>query len=269
MGKWQNKKTIRGIVIGLIVVVTMGVVIANTKITPAKSTEDKNPVVQEQKEEKQTGGEKTEKEEKTSDNKADQTDTKVQGEKSSASDQDVTGESGTGNSASGNQGDQAASETSTGQQSGGLSDQESVEKPEASSQKEPEPQPVKNITCSITIVCDAISGNGKLTEAGHPELETYAANPIILGTTSYTVQEGTTAFAVLQQACNATGIALDAVYSQAYGTSYVKAINYLYEFSAGVGSGWMYQVNGVSPNIGASSYKLSEGDVVTWYYVTR
>ncbi|MDD6193479.1 MAG: DUF4430 domain-containing protein [Lachnospiraceae bacterium] len=266
MGKWQNKKTIRGIIIGVIVVVTMGVVIANTKITPAKSTEDKNLVVQKQEKEKQTEGEKTE---KASDNKSDQTDTKKQGEKSSASDQDVTGDSGADNSASGNQGTQAASGTSVGQQSGSLSTQEPVKKPEASSENEPAPQPVKQITCSITIVCDAISGNGKLTAAGHPELEAYAANPTILGTTFYTVQEGTTAFDILQQACNANGIALDAVYSQAYGTSYVKAINYLYEFSAGVGSGWMYQVNGVSPNIGASSYKLSEGDVVTWYYVTR
>lgn len=31
-------------------------------------------------------------------------------------------------------------------------------------------------------------------------------------------------------------------------------------------SGWMYKVNDIPPNVGASEYKLNNGDTVTWYF---
>jgi hypothetical protein len=47
---------------------------------------------------------------------------------------------------------------------------------------------------------------------------------------------------------------------------YVKGINYLYEFSAGQKSGWMYKVNGKLPNYMASEVKLKDGDEILWFY---
>lgn len=48
---------------------------------------------------------------------------------------------------------------------------------------------------------------------------------------------------------------------------YVSAIGGLAEKDHGPKSGWMYAVNGVSPNTSCSSYKLQDGDTVSWYYV--
>lgn len=31
-------------------------------------------------------------------------------------------------------------------------------------------------------------------------------------------------------------------------------------------SGWIYKVNGTAPNRGASAYKVSDGDAISWYY---
>ena len=31
--------------------------------------------------------------------------------------------------------------------------------------------------------------------------------------------------------------------------------------------GWMYSVNGRTPNVGASNYQVSNGDVIVFYYV--
>ena len=51
-----------------------------------------------------------------------------------------------------------------------------------------------------------------------------------------------------------------------YGSVYVQGINYLYEFSCGPLSGWMYKVNEVFPNYGSSKYELEDGDVISWVY---
>lgn len=261
MDQWKNKKTLRGIIIGLIVVVTAVVAVANTKITPVKSGEDTAEISQEI-------GEK-----KIGKKSAKQTDARK--EEVDGSDTGLSDKQGIANEATTS--NEKPTEKESGSSTGASTNNNPTEKPEngtgdsssTNTGNNPAPQPEKNIACSITITCDAISGNGKLTAAGHPELEAYAANATILGATTYTVKEGTSAYDILKQACDANGIQIDATYNATYNTSYVKGINYLYEFSAGAGSGWMYQVNGVSPNRGASSYKLSEGDVVTWYYVAR
>lgn len=51
-----------------------------------------------------------------------------------------------------------------------------------------------------------------------------------------------------------------------FGSAYIQGINYLYEFSCGSTSGWVYMVNGEFPNYGCSKYELSDGDVVKWVY---
>ena len=51
-----------------------------------------------------------------------------------------------------------------------------------------------------------------------------------------------------------------------YGSVYIQGINYLYEFSCGPLSGWMYRVDGEFPNYGCSKYKLRDGQVIEWVY---
>ena len=130
-------------------------------------------------------------------------------------------------------------------------------------------QEATEISCTISIRCDSISGNGILTANGHPELESYAANPVILGSTAVKVKKGASVYDVLLQACRSAGIHLESSYTPAYGSYYVQGINHLYEWQAGPGSGWTYTVNGRSVSVGASACKLSDGDVIVWEYVHR
>ena len=126
----------------------------------------------------------------------------------------------------------------------------------------------KKITVSVEIRCDSVSNNQQLTKGGHPELEPYAADPQILQTT-VTVAQGTTVYDMTTAVTRDNNIQMDAVYNRTYNTAYIKAINHLYEKSAGERSGWMYKVNGTVPNYGCSSYVLNDGDTVQWYYTAE
>ena len=52
----------------------------------------------------------------------------------------------------------------------------------------------------------------------------------------------------------------------AYNSAYIEGIHNLYEFDCGQLSGWIYKVNGWSPNYGCSRYDLADGDVIEWQY---
>lgn len=86
-------------------------------------------------------------------------------------------------------------------------------------------------------------------------------NPVSAGGT-YTFNEGATVYDAL---C-ALGLSVNA-HGSSYGT-YVAAIGGLAEKEHGGTSGWMYSVNGITPNTACSNYVLSNGDNVVWYYVT-
>ena len=83
-------------------------------------------------------------------------------------------------------------------------------------------------------------------------------------TSSYTVSldPGATAYDALV----ATGASVNAR-STAMGV-YVAAINGYAEKDRGGESGWKYAVNGSYPGYSAGAYTLSDGDAVTWVYVT-
>ena len=85
-------------------------------------------------------------------------------------------------------------------------------------------------------------------------------NGVILERTTITIEEGMTAFDQLVIAARTHKIQLD------FRTDYVSGINYIYEKDFGDLSGWMYNVNGKSAPVGASSMKLKAGDLVEWYY---
>ena len=92
------------------------------------------------------------------------------------------------------------------------------------------------------------------------------SNGIILATSSVEFRDGETAYDVTKRACSATGIQIEASYSPVYSSYYVEGINHLYEFDCGEMSGWLYRVNGWTPNYGCSEYKLKNGDSIVWEY---
>lgn len=85
-------------------------------------------------------------------------------------------------------------------------------------------------------------------------------NPVSASGT-YTFEQGATVYDAL---C-ALGLPMNAQGSQ-FGV-YVSAIGGLAEKDHGDMSGWVYTVNGNTVNTSASSYVLSDGDQVSWFYV--
>lgn len=88
-----------------------------------------------------------------------------------------------------------------------------------------------------------------------------AADGRVSGSAHPTFKKGATAYDAL---C-ATGLSVGTKSSQ-YGL-YVSAIGGLAEFEYGGKSGWMYSVNGSTPNVSCGKYVLKDGDTVSWYYV--
>ena len=120
------------------------------------------------------------------------------------------------------------------------------------------------IQCSIEIRCDSILSNKDKIAAD--KLEYVPENGVILEKRNIIVKKGTNAYQVLADVCQAEGIALDSEYTAMYGSYYVRGIAHLYEMDAGDNSGWLYSVNGKRPELGASSFLLSEGDAILWRY---
>nr|WP_239530230.1 DUF4430 domain-containing protein [Sporolactobacillus spathodeae] len=73
-----------------------------------------------------------------------------------------------------------------------------------------------------------------------------------------------TAFRALKTLADSKGIALD--YSGFGSAVYVKSINGQSAGDKSAQSGWMYTVNGKTPNVSAGIYELHSGDTLVWTY---
>lgn len=91
---------------------------------------------------------------------------------------------------------------------------------------------------------------------------------IILEKTEYVLRPGDTVFDILDRAVRHNKIQMEfqGANENSYNTVYIKGINYLYEFSCGPLSGWMYEVNSEFPDYGVSKYKLKDGDEISFRY---
>jgi hypothetical protein len=122
----------------------------------------------------------------------------------------------------------------------------------------------KYIECSIEVNCFELSDN---PDAMLEKFRKFIPEDgVILTKTTVKVLEGTTVYDILNAACKKENIAIDASYNALYKAYYVRSINNLPERAAGDMSGWVYTVNGKSPMLGASAYKVADGDVIVWSY---
>lgn len=115
----------------------------------------------------------------------------------------------------------------------------------------------------LTIQCTAILDHRELWKDG---LEEILPDNGIFYTGDCILSEGETVYDVLKMVCQEKNIALDSQYTPIYGTYYIQGIGNLYEFDCGSESGWKYSVNGKVPGEGCSTYKLSSGDEIIFYY---
>ncbi|MBE6607456.1 MAG: DUF4430 domain-containing protein [Ruminococcaceae bacterium] len=114
----------------------------------------------------------------------------------------------------------------------------------------------ENIIGSVTvkISCEKIAGLA----------EHIPSDGIILDTTAFDIEDGDSVYSILVEASKKYKIQFENNGSDSM--AYISGINYIYEFDFGDLSGWTYTVNGKTPSVGASEYKLSDGDVIEWNY---
>lgn len=117
------------------------------------------------------------------------------------------------------------------------------------------------VVCTLEITTHILTDN--------PDFSGQApANGIILKKTEVTVPNGSSVYDVLSAACSSRQIKLHVTGSAKYSTIYVVGIAGIKEKQCGNLSGWKYDVNSVTANMGCSSYTVSNGDHINWYYVT-
>jgi len=119
-------------------------------------------------------------------------------------------------------------------------------------------------TCTVSIVCSEILDH--MSDLKGEKASLVPASGVILSGADISFSEGETAFDALKRACDSCGIQLEYSWSPVYGTAYIEGINNLYEFDCGSSSGWLYEVNGKTPDYGCSGYKLSDGDTIVFRY---
>lgn len=121
-------------------------------------------------------------------------------------------------------------------------------------------------TVTMTIECKTILKNKDKLDKNL--LKYVPDDGIILEKKAFVLNNNDTAFDILDRVTRYKKIQME--YEGAdlnkYGTAYVEGINYLYEYSCGELSGWVYSVNGKFPQYGASQYKLKDGDEIKWSY---
>jgi len=102
-----------------------------------------------------------------------------------------------------------------------------------------------------------------------PHLHSYIPKDgVILPVQNYVLRPKDTVFSIVNRAVRHHRIQMEyqGADANAYKSVYIQGINYLYEFSCGPLSGWMYEVNGEYPSVGVSQYTLKDRDKIVLRY---
>lgn len=120
------------------------------------------------------------------------------------------------------------------------------------------------LAATITIDVSDILENYDTLEKGLQSEEFVPKSGKIIDGLKLEFTEGQTAYDLLKKAASDNNIKLEAQNTD-YGI-YIYGINSIVSGSCGQASGWMFSVNGKSPDVGADSYKLQAGDKVEFFY---
>ena len=126
----------------------------------------------------------------------------------------------------------------------------------------------KDGTVTVSSDCKSLAEDpSKLTK---PELKKYIPEDgVILKETEYKFKEGENVYDALEALCLKNDIQLETSEDTVYKSRYIEGINYLYEKDGGKMSGWLFSVNGKTPNYGASKVKLEDGQKIRWFYTVN
>lgn len=118
--------------------------------------------------------------------------------------------------------------------------------------------------CTISVDCKTILNN--MDDLNPDKTEVVPEDGMILSPRQVVFYEGESVFNVLLREMKKNKIHMEFVETPIFNSHYIEGINNLYEMDCGSLSGWIYKVNGWSPNYGCSRYMLKDGDVVEWIY---
>lgn len=123
-------------------------------------------------------------------------------------------------------------------------------------------------TVTLSIRCDAVLQHYDELDPALRSEEFVPPDGVILPPTEYVLREGDTVFQILDRAVRSNRIQMEfqGAEENPFGSVYIQGIHYLYEFSCGPLSGWMYRVDGEFPHYGCSRYKLHDGQNIEWIY---
>lgn len=145
-----------------------------------------------------------------------------------------------------------------------LNDQDSTSNNSVANQPMTDDVNVSNSTS--TTINNTDKGNSQT-----PEIERVSASIAIVGLNNeliasgnVSVEKGQSVYDGLQKFVDANGIAMTVNTPGKY--AYITSIAGLYEKAHGANSGWLYQVNGTTPNLGAGHIKINQNDQIIWYY---
>lgn len=132
-----------------------------------------------------------------------------------------------------------------------------------------EPQDVtvdesQSLSCSLYVECSTILNNMDDLAEGKETL--VPSDGVIYGPVNITFYEGESVYDILLREMQNNRIHMESEFTAANNSSYIKAINNLYERDCGDLSGWRYCVNGRYPNYGCSRYQVQNGDTVELHY---
>lgn len=123
-------------------------------------------------------------------------------------------------------------------------------------------------TVWLTIRCDTVLDNWEDLDAALKDGKYIPEDGVILSRTRYVLRPGDSVFEILNRAVRHNKIHMEyqGADMNVYNSIYIQGINHLYEFSCGPLSGWVYKVNGESPDVGCSRCFPEDGDEIEWLY---
>ena len=126
-------------------------------------------------------------------------------------------------------------------------------------------------TVTLSIRCDTILDNWDLLNPALKSEKYIPSDGRILEETEYVLRSGDTVFDILSRAVRANRIQMEfqGADKNIYNSIYIRGINYIYEYSCGDLSGWMYKVNGDFPEFGVDKYKLKDKNVIEFVYTCK
>lgn len=122
----------------------------------------------------------------------------------------------------------------------------------------------KNSTCILSVRCDTILDN--ISHFNNDKINILPKDGVIFPETEVIFYPGESVFNVLVREMKRNKIHMEFEMTPIYETAYIRGIANIYEFDCGELSGWLYKVNGKSPNVGCSLYELKNSDKIEWIY---